>query len=600
MSHLAPSFLQQQGHAALQGVTVMLFHNDGLMDTEQAKVFYINPSWDIQTAAKECAYRLYGRQIPNARLFDESGREFRHVDYIQRRQAVVVSTGENFVRLSYSFLQANIEEYTHQQQQQRGNGHQDYRQTDPTALDINLRDLVSSAHQAAPPMDSGFMLQQLQVVEASLREEYRVAVSEKMPPSLLTEALKAVGNVLGEVDPTVCTLPRGPLPGGEELQSLFNAIDIPVMPLPLATQAWYDTIQSGRLPDPQPLLFANSSSTSTSSSPISDHTKPTLVDAGVRRTSDMSAMTYASTGSDKLADSDTPGNSQDEEIGQVGGKIESSMGISGGRKAPYTTTGRGTAKGKTTSNDLEDEMAAKKIHLHRASEQRCRHRLNVSIKELVLTVPALSEIKNPTKATIIQKTSEFVKTTKNAVGELSKENDELKKELIRLTQELEAQKSRQVSRIPSPEVRQQDGGVQTVEILGPDFTYLFVDYMWEIVMGFSRHEVVNRFTKDLVGCKDCPVMLRRCNMIKNQIGAGITWNGLVIGKRRDGRAFSCQATITPVVGAEGGILQYVYLRRNVHLLQTQEEHEEMLAAVAADDLAALRLQHSGVQAIKCM
>lgn len=45
--------------------------------------------------------------------------------------------------------------------------------------------------------------------------------------------------------------------------------------------------------------------------------------------------------------------------------------------------------------------------------------------------------------------------------------------------------------------------IVTVEIVSTDTTYMFVDHMWEIMMGYKREEVVGRKAKEVIGCNKC-------------------------------------------------------------------------------------------------
>lgn len=123
---------------------------------------------------------------------------------------------------------------------------------------------------------------------------------------------------------------------------------------------------------------------------------------------------------------------------------------------------------------------------------KSREKLKQSISELVISVPALAGMKSASKATIIKKATEFVNYAKKANQVLLQENQQARNAIQQLQQEkLRIQHSVQVSNI------------MTVEITDPEMRYIFVDHMWEIVLGYTKQEVIGRFLKEVVGCPSC-------------------------------------------------------------------------------------------------
>eukprot|EP00128_Syssomonas_multiformis_P015522 Colp12_sorted_trinity150504_noHs@15772 len=196
---------------------------------------------------------------------------------------------------------------------------------------------------------------------------------------------------------------------------------------------------------------------------------------------------------------------------------------------------------------------------HKASEQRSRMKLKESIQELVLSVPTLWGAKNPTKATIIKKATDYVNYSKKTNSTLQKENEQIKREIAGLQQDRQLmQRQLQVANI------------MTVEISDLNHQYIYCDHMWEIVMGYSRHEVVGRYVREVIGCHQCPLMQQKCEEIHRNLEAGEVWVGLMLGKRRNGTTFACEATVAPIKDRNGKTFQYLCTRRGFHILTNSE------------------------------
>lgn len=75
-------------------------------------------------------------------------------------------------------------------------------------------------------------------------------------------------------------------------------------------------------------------------------------------------------------------------------------------------------------------------------------------------------------------------------------------------------------------------------------------------------------------------MIDRCQEIASSICKNNVWHGLVLGKRKDGRAFACEATVTPMTDSSGKVYQYIMVRKNFHLI-SDVECREICAGMAA-------------------
>eukprot|EP01137_Pigoraptor_chileana_P012144 Opistho-2@64171 len=78
--------------------------------------------------------------------------------------------------------------------------------------------------------------------------------------------------------------------------------------------------------------------------------------------------------------------------------------------------------GMNPDGEWKNRGVADRVSSHKASEQRSREKLKQSIQELVLSIPTLSSMKNPSKATIIKKATDFVNHAKKTNSALLSEN----------------------------------------------------------------------------------------------------------------------------------------------------------------------------------
>lgn len=62
--------------------------------------------------------------------------------------------------------------------------------------------------------------------------------------------------------------------------------------------------------------------------------------------------------------------------------------------------------------------------------------------------------------------------------------------------------------------------IVTVEMVDLDIKYVFVDHMWEIMMGYRREDVVGKAEKEVVGCNKCRMLTKaHCCKLIDELGA---------------------------------------------------------------------------------
>ena len=110
---------------------------------------------------------------------------------------------------------------------------------------------------------------------------------------------------------------------------------------------------------------------------------------------------------------------------------------------------------------------------------------------------------------------------------------------------------------------------ESVMITNLDGTIAYVNPAFEAVSGFSRAEVVGQNPRLLKsGVQDREVY----RALWQTISSGRTWQGRLVNRRKDGRLYTEDATISPVRDAAGVITSYVGVKRDVtHQLELEAQ-----------------------------
>ena len=102
-----------------------------------------------------------------------------------------------------------------------------------------------------------------------------------------------------------------------------------------------------------------------------------------------------------------------------------------------------------------------------------------------------------------------------------------------------------------------------------DGTIQYVNPAFEAVTGYTREEAVGKSPRILKSDKQDPGFYRD---MWETISSGKTWSGRIVNKRKDGRLYTEEATISPVRTASGAIVNYVAVKRDItdHLRLTSQ------------------------------
>lgn len=113
---------------------------------------------------------------------------------------------------------------------------------------------------------------------------------------------------------------------------------------------------------------------------------------------------------------------------------------------------------------------------------------------------------------------------------------------------------------------------EAIVITDPQAHILYVNPAFERITGYSREEVLGQ-TPAILKSGRHPVEFYR--ELWSAITAGRTWRGHLINRRRDGRLYTEEATISPVTDESGRIMHFVAVKRDVTTeLQMQAQLEQ--------------------------
>jgi len=125
---------------------------------------------------------------------------------------------------------------------------------------------------------------------------------------------------------------------------------------------------------------------------------------------------------------------------------------------------------------------------------------------------------------------------------------------------------------------------ESVIITDTTGTILYVNPAFEQITGYTRNEIIGQSTKILDNNQQNPVQFEE---LWATIQAGNVWYGRFINKRKDGRLYTEEATITPVFGENGKIINYVSTQRDVtRELELEEQYRQAQKMEAIGQLAA--------------
>ncbi|MBE0558133.1 MAG: PAS domain S-box protein, partial [Proteobacteria bacterium] len=120
---------------------------------------------------------------------------------------------------------------------------------------------------------------------------------------------------------------------------------------------------------------------------------------------------------------------------------------------------------------------------------------------------------------------------------------------------------------------------EVVIVTDTEGTIQYVNPAFESLTGYTREEAMGKTPRILNSGKQAPGFYQD---LWKTISSGKTWAGRMVNKRKDGELYTEDATITPVRGESGLIVNYVAVKRDVtdhQRLMAQLRHAQKMETV---------------------
>ncbi|NCA81858.1 MAG: PAS domain S-box protein [Opitutae bacterium] len=134
---------------------------------------------------------------------------------------------------------------------------------------------------------------------------------------------------------------------------------------------------------------------------------------------------------------------------------------------------------------------------------------------------------------------------------------------------------------------------ETIVITDADGTILYVNPAFTRTSGYSREEALGQNPRILQSGVQDRAFYRQ---MWKTLGAGETWEGQIVNRRKDGRLYTEQASISPVREAGGRIVHFVAVKRDIsqQLLDLEEKEQLQTQLVQAQKMESIGRLAGGV------
>ncbi len=127
----------------------------------------------------------------------------------------------------------------------------------------------------------------------------------------------------------------------------------------------------------------------------------------------------------------------------------------------------------------------------------------------------------------------------------------------------------------------------SIIITGADGSIQWVNHAFTRLTGYSAEEVIGQIPRILKSEKQETSFYAQ---MWRTIVSGQVWHGELVNKRKDGRLYTEEMTITPVVGTGGSITHFIAIKQDV---TNRKQTEAALREAAENMTAAQRIAHFG-------
>ena len=138
-------------------------------------------------------------------------------------------------------------------------------------------------------------------------------------------------------------------------------------------------------------------------------------------------------------------------------------------------------------------------------------------------------------------------------------------------------------------VSQADMAISITDVRG---NILYVNPAFTRVTGFASDEAIGR-NQSILSNKTMPPALYQS--LWETISRGEAWSGRLINRRKDGSKYLAELNISPIVGADGEVLNYLGMHRDVtevHRLEYQVRNQKALIESVSRPYLIVRTQVS--------
>jgi two-component system cell cycle sensor histidine kinase/response regulator CckA len=109
---------------------------------------------------------------------------------------------------------------------------------------------------------------------------------------------------------------------------------------------------------------------------------------------------------------------------------------------------------------------------------------------------------------------------------------------------------------------------ESVVITDPQWKIVYTNPAFESISGYTREDAIGRTPRSLLSSGDRDEVFYRA--LSDKLARGESWKGRFINRRKDGKLFEEDATISPVRDATAQIVNYVAVKRDVSAEQLLE------------------------------
>lgn len=122
--------------------------------------------------------------------------------------------------------------------------------------------------------------------------------------------------------------------------------------------------------------------------------------------------------------------------------------------------------------------------------------------------------------------------------------------------------------------------VEAIFIMSTSWIIHYVNPAFENISGYSRHEIIGRHTSSILRSDNDGSTFY--NELAKIMDSGDVWSGRLTNRRKDGKIYEAEVTVSPVRDKDGTIISYVTIHRDITRevrLEKQLRHAQKMEAI---------------------